>query len=62
MENNNRGYKRSTLHSNTLEEKSLNGGIHHTICESCSTPVRFEIDREAEPLMKHNHSSSSRSM
>jgi CheY-like chemotaxis protein len=38
------------LRPNKLEAKSLNGGIHETLCESCSTPVRFEIDHEIEPL------------
>ena len=38
------------LRPNKLEAKSLNGGIHQTLCESCSTPVRFEIDHEIEPL------------
>jgi len=36
------------LRPNKLEAKSLNGGIHETLCESCSTPVRFEIDHEVE--------------
>jgi CheY-like chemotaxis protein len=36
------------LRPNKLEAKSLNGGIHETLCESCSTPVRFEIDHEIE--------------
>jgi hypothetical protein len=31
---------------------SLNGGIHQTICQSCSTPVKFEINHEIEPLIK----------
>jgi len=34
---------------------SLNGGLHETICQSCGTPVRFEINHEIEPLMKRNH-------
>ena len=38
------------LRPNKLEAKSLNGGLHETLCESCSTPVRFEIDHEVEPL------------
>jgi CheY-like chemotaxis protein len=38
------------LRFNKLEAKSLNGGIHETLCESCSSPVRFEIDHEGQPL------------
>jgi CheY-like chemotaxis protein len=40
------------LRPNRLEAMSLNGGIHQTVCQSCSTPVRFEINHEIEPLMK----------
>jgi endogenous inhibitor of DNA gyrase (YacG/DUF329 family) len=40
---------------NRLEAMSLNGGLHETTCPSCGTPVRFEIDHEIEPLMKHKH-------
>jgi hypothetical protein len=40
------------LRPNRLEAMSLNGGIHQTICQSCGTPVRFEINPEIEPLMK----------
>jgi CheY-like chemotaxis protein len=40
------------LRSNRLEAMSLNGGIHQTICQSCSTPVKFEINHEIEPLIK----------
>jgi CheY-like chemotaxis protein len=36
------------LRPNKLEAISLNGGIHETICPSCSTPVRFEINHEIE--------------
>ena len=35
-----------------LVAKRLNGRIHQPICESCGTPVRFEINHETEPLMK----------
>jgi CheY-like chemotaxis protein len=40
------------LRPNRLEAMSLNGGIHQTICQSCSTPVKFEINHEIEPLIK----------
>jgi CheY-like chemotaxis protein len=38
------------LRPTRLEAKSLNGGMHEMLCASCSTPVRFEIDHEIEPL------------
>lgn len=41
--------------SNKLQAPSLNGGLHETPCQSCGTPVRFEINHEVEPLMKRNH-------
>ena len=40
------------LRPNRLEAMSLNGGIHQTICQSCSTPVKIEINHEIEPLIK----------
>ena len=40
------------LRPNRLEAASLNGGLHETTCQSCGTPVRFEINHEIEPLMK----------
>ena len=40
------------LRPNRLEAMSLNGGIHQTICQSCTTPVKFEINHEIEPLIK----------
>jgi CheY-like chemotaxis protein len=43
------------LRPNRLEAMSLNGGLHETTCQSCGTPVRFEINHEIEPLMKRNH-------
>jgi CheY-like chemotaxis protein len=43
------------LRPNKLEAMSLNGGIHQTICRSCSTPVKFEINHEIEPLIKRKH-------
>jgi CheY-like chemotaxis protein len=43
------------LRPNKLEAMSLNGGLHETTCQSCGTPVRFEINHEIEPLMKRNH-------
>jgi len=43
------------LRPNRLEATSLNGGIHQTICQSCSTPVKFEINHEIEPLIKRKH-------
>ena len=44
------------LRPNRLEAMSLNGGLHETTCQSCNTPVRFEINHEIEPLMKRNRS------
>jgi len=43
------------LRSNKLEAMRLEGGIHQTICQSCSTPVKFEINHEIEPLIKRKH-------
>jgi CheY-like chemotaxis protein len=43
------------LRPNRLEAMNLNGGVHETPCQSCGTPVRFEINHEIEPLMKRNH-------
>ena len=43
------------LRPTKLEAMSLNGGIHQTICQSCSTPVKFEINHEIEPLIKRKH-------
>jgi hypothetical protein len=43
------------LRPNKLEAMGLNGGIHQTICQSCSTPVKFEINHELEPLIKRGH-------
>jgi CheY-like chemotaxis protein len=43
------------LRPNRLEAMNLNGGLHETTCQSCGTPVRFEIDHEIEPLIKRNH-------
>jgi CheY-like chemotaxis protein len=43
------------LRPNKLEAMSLNGGIHQTICQSCNTPVKFEINHEIEPLLKRKH-------
>jgi CheY-like chemotaxis protein len=43
------------LRPNRLEAMSLNGGLHETPCQSCGTPVRFEINHEIEPLMKRTH-------
>jgi CheY-like chemotaxis protein len=42
------------LRPNKLEAMSLNGGVHQTICQSCRTPVKFEINHEIEPLVR-NH-------
>jgi hypothetical protein len=30
---------------------SLDGGIHETFCQSCGTPVRFEINHEIASTM-----------
>ena len=38
------------LRPNRLQAMSLNGGLHQTTCQSCGTPVRFEINHEIEPL------------
>jgi CheY-like chemotaxis protein len=43
------------LRPNRLEAMNLNGGLHETPCQSCGTPVKFEINHEIEPLMKRNH-------
>ena len=43
------------LRPNKLEAMSLNGGIHQAICQSCSTPVKFEINHEIEPLIERKH-------
>ena len=43
------------LRPSKLPAMSLNGGIHQTICGSCSTPVKFEINHEVEPLIKRKH-------
>jgi CheY-like chemotaxis protein len=43
------------LRPNRLEAMSLNGGIHQTICQSCNTPVKFEINHEIEPLIERKH-------
>ena len=38
------------LRPNRLEAMNLNGGIHQTICQSCRTPVKFEINHEIDLL------------
>ena len=43
------------LRPNKLEATSLNGGIHQAICQSCRTPVKFEINHDIEPLIKRKH-------
>jgi CheY-like chemotaxis protein len=43
------------LRPNKLEAMSLNGGFHHTPCQTCGMRVRFEINHEIEPLMKPKH-------
>ena len=43
------------LRPSKLQAMSLNGGIHQTICQSCSTQVKFEINHEIEPLIKRKH-------
>lgn len=42
------------LRPNKLVALGLNGGIHEMACQSCGTPVKFEINHEIEPLMKRN--------
>ena len=39
------------LRSNKLKAMSLDGGIHETFCQSCGTPVRFEINHEIASTM-----------
>ena len=43
------------LRPSKLEAGGLNGGIHQTICQSCGTPVKFEINHELEPLIERKH-------
>jgi len=43
------------LRPNKLEAMSLNGGLHQTTCQSCGTPVKFEINHEIEPLIKRKY-------
>lgn len=43
------------LRPSKLEAGGLNGGIHQTICQSCSAPVKFEINHELGPLIKRKH-------
>ena len=43
------------LRPNRLEAMRLNGGIHQTTCQSCGTPVKFEINHEIEPLIKRGY-------
>ncbi len=43
------------LRLNKLEAINLDGGIHQTICQSCGTPVKFEINHEIEPLIKRKN-------
>jgi CheY-like chemotaxis protein len=43
------------LRPNRLEATNLNGGLHETSCQSCGTPVKFEINHEIEPLIKRNY-------
>jgi len=40
------------LRPSKLESMGLNGGIHQTLCQSCGSPVNFEINHEIEPLIK----------
>jgi CheY-like chemotaxis protein len=43
------------LRPNRLEAMNLNGGVHQTMCQSCGTPVKFEINHEIEPLIKRRY-------
>jgi CheY-like chemotaxis protein len=43
------------LRPNKLQATGLNGGLHQTTCQSCGTPLRFEIDHEIEPLVERKH-------
>ena len=43
------------LRPTKLQAMSLNGGLHQTTCQSCGTPVKFEINHQIEPLIKRNH-------
>jgi CheY-like chemotaxis protein len=40
------------LRPNRRDARRLNSGIHETTCQSCGTPVKFEIDQQMEPLIK----------
>jgi hypothetical protein len=42
-------------HADEHEVTCVFGQIHETHCQSCGTPVKFEINHEIEPLMKRNH-------
>lgn len=43
------------LRPNTLQAMSLNGGLHQTACQSCGTPVKFEINHEIESLTERKY-------
>jgi CheY-like chemotaxis protein len=40
------------LRPSKVESIGLNGGVHQTLCQSCGSPVNFEINHEIEPLIK----------
>jgi CheY-like chemotaxis protein len=40
------------LRPNKIEAISLNGGVHETVCSSCHTAVKFEINHEIKPPLK----------
>jgi hypothetical protein len=42
-----------SIRSDLGRPKSRNR-LHETTCQSCGTPVKFEINHEMEPLMKRN--------
>jgi CheY-like chemotaxis protein len=40
------------LRPSKIEAISLNGGVHETVCSSCHTAVKFEVNHEIKPTMK----------
>ena len=40
------------LRPSKIEAISLNGGVHETVCSSCHTAVKFEINHEIRPTLK----------
>jgi CheY-like chemotaxis protein len=42
------------LRPSKIEAVSLNGGVHETVCSSCHTAVKFEINHEITPTPKNS--------